>query len=81
MTNKHMKKMFTLTSSLRHVNSNQNRDCFLTIKLERISFFKLTYIAGKGVVQGALSCAAGGNVTLPPGLGTSWPQCACSLNS
>lgn len=45
--------MFILTSIQRNVNSNQNRDCFLPIKLEKISFFKLVHIAGKGMVQGA----------------------------
>lgn len=52
-----MKKMIILTSIQRNVNSNQNRDCFLPIKLERISFFKWIHIAGKEVVQGAPSCA------------------------
>lgn len=68
------KKMFTLTSSLRNVNSNQNRDCFLTIKLERISFFKLVHIAGKRVMQGHFH-------VLPPGPGTSRPHGAHSLNT
>lgn len=73
--------MFILTSSQRNVNSNQNRDCFLPIELERISFFKLIHIAGKEVVQGASgSCGADGSKTLPAGVGKSESYCVCSLN-
>ena len=66
MTKKHMKKKkFILTSIQRNANSNQNRDYFLAIKVERISLSN-TYCWERGNVRGT---ATDGCVMLPAGLG------------